>query len=72
MKSLAWGATMPTRQLNAKEILADIRSGVDYATLTEKYHLSVQGLQSAFKKLIAAGVLKHAELDDREPSIASQ
>ncbi len=56
---------MPKPQLSAKEILQDLRAGMDDAALMEKYNLSAQGLQSAFNKLIAAGVLKQAELDQR-------
>ncbi len=56
---------MAKRQLNAREILQDIRSGMDDTPLMEKYNLSAQGLHSAFNKLIAAGVLKRAELDQR-------
>ncbi len=59
---------MPKRQLSAKDILTDINAGMDDAALMEKYGLSAQGLQSAFAKLVAAGVLKQTELDERSPS----
>ncbi len=59
---------MSKRQLSAKEILADIRSGMDDAALMEKYKLSAQGLQSVFRKFIAMDVLKQTELDSRVPS----
>ncbi len=59
---------MSKRQLSAKEILQDIRSGMDDAALMEKYQLSSQGLQSVFTKLVAAGVVKQAEVDQRPPS----
>ena len=58
---------MSKRQLSAREILQDIRSGMDDTTLMGKYHLSSQGLQSVFKKLIAVRVIKQAELDQRTP-----
>ncbi|MGO9569718.1 MAG: hypothetical protein ACLP5H_19475 [Desulfomonilaceae bacterium] len=56
---------MSKPRLSAKEILADIRAGMDDAALMGKYDLSAQGLQSALTKLVAAGVMKQAELDDR-------
>ncbi|MGO9567370.1 MAG: hypothetical protein ACLP5H_07520 [Desulfomonilaceae bacterium] len=59
---------MPKIQLSAREILRDIRSRIDDTGLTAKYHLSAQGLQRAFNKPIAAGVLKQSELDDGVPS----
>ena len=56
---------MSKRHLSGKEILQDIRAGMDDAALMIKYQLSAQGLQSVFKKLIAAGALNQAELDGR-------
>jgi hypothetical protein len=56
---------MSKPQLNAKEILQDMRSRMDDTALMAKYSLSAQGLQGVFKKLIAAGVLKQSELDNR-------
>jgi hypothetical protein len=42
---------MAKRTINAKEILADIKAGMDNAALMEKYHLTDKSLQSVFKKL---------------------
>ena len=42
---------MAKRTINAKEILADIKAGMDNAALMEKYHLNDKSLQSVFKKL---------------------
>jgi flagellar biosynthesis GTPase FlhF len=56
---------MPKRQLSSREILQDIRSGMDDTALMEKYGLSARELQEAFKKIIAAGELKQDELDSR-------
>ena len=41
--------------VSAKEILADIKAGMDDTTLMQKYGLSDKGLQSIFKKLVDAG-----------------
>jgi hypothetical protein len=56
---------MPKQKISAKELAEDIRGGMDNSALAEKYKLSTHGLQSIFNKLIAAGVLQQAELDDR-------
>jgi hypothetical protein len=49
---------MAKRTVDAKEILADIKAGMDSPALMEKYQLSEKGLQSLFTKLKDAGVLK--------------
>jgi hypothetical protein len=49
---------MGKKTIDAKEILADIRTGMDNSTLIQKYGLSENGLQNLFKKLLNAGALK--------------
>lgn len=51
--------------VNAKEVLVDIRAGMDNVALGEKYKLSEAGLKSLFKKLVKAGLLKQSEMDER-------
>jgi hypothetical protein len=58
---------MEKRKLKPKEIIRDIRAGTDDATLMKRYELSAQGLQSVFSKLVKAGMVTQAELDDRVP-----
>ncbi len=58
---------MEKRKLKPKEIVRDIRAGTDDATLMQRYALSAQGLQSVFSKLVQAGMVTQAELDDRVP-----
>ncbi len=58
---------MEKRRITAREILADVRTGVGDPALMEKYKLSAQGLQSVFNKLLKAGALTQAELDARVP-----
>jgi hypothetical protein len=53
------------KTLNAKEVLDDIKAGMDNAALMGRYQLSEKGLQSLFKKLVDGGVLKQQELDGR-------
>ena len=42
----------PKPVINAKDIINDIRSGMDDAQLMRKYKLTSKGLQSAFTKLV--------------------
>jgi len=41
---------MPKKTINAKEILADIKAGMNNAALMEKYQLSETGLQSFYSR----------------------
>jgi|GEM_PF-1766695 len=58
---------MSKQKISAKDLIADIRAGMDDPSLMKKYGLSAQGLQTAFRKLVEANVLKQAELDKRLP-----
>jgi hypothetical protein len=58
---------MAKRKITGREVLKDIKAGMDDPALMEKYKLSAQGLQSVFMKLVNAGVLSQAELDARVP-----
>ena len=51
--------------ISAKEILTDIKAGMDDSALMQKYGLPEKNLQSVFKKLVDAGILKQGELDTR-------
>ncbi len=59
---------MEKRTLNAKEVLDDIKAGLDDAALMGKYQLSEKGLESLFKKLVDGAVLKQEELEKRTPA----
>lgn len=50
------------RKLSAKQILADIRSGMGGSGLKRKYDLSDKALESVCKKLAAAGALTEQEV----------
>ena len=50
------------RKLSAKQIVADIRSGMDGTGLKRKYGLSDKALQSLCTKLLAAGALTENEI----------
>jgi ankyrin repeat protein len=58
---------MAGAKINAREVVNDIRSGMDDAALMEKYRLSAANLQVLFDKLVQAGVIKQSELDHRLP-----
>lgn len=58
---------MAKRKITGREVLKDIKAGMDDPELMDKYKLSAQGLQSVFNKLVNAGVLTQAELDARVP-----
>jgi hypothetical protein len=60
---------MPKKTINAKEILTDLKAGMDNTALMEKYGLSEKGLQSLFKKLTDAGVLKNYQWDEQRISL---
>lgn len=57
------------KTISAKEILADILNGISDADLTCKYGLSNVALHRIFDKLIAAGILSKADLDERKKSL---
>ena len=58
---------MAKRTISAKEILTDIKAGMDDAALMQRYGLPEKNLQSVFKKLVDAGVLENSELDKQMP-----
>ena len=53
-------------EIYAREILNDIRSGMDDVALMHKYRVTIKGLDSAFRKLLAAGLISQQELDARK------
>jgi len=54
--------------LDAREVLIDVQAGMADADLMEKYRLSSKGLQSLFGKLVEAGAIREADLDQRMDS----
>jgi hypothetical protein len=52
-------------KVSAKEIVKDIRSGMDDAALMKKYQISAQGLRILYKKLLDMGAITEAELSNR-------
>ena len=57
----------PKRKLSAKQILADIRSGMDRRALKRKYALSDKALDSVCARLAAKGALSEREIRGLSP-----
>src|SRR5271157_1502517 len=55
----------PKREINAKDFVNDLRSGMSDSELRGKYNLSAQGLQSAFKKLLEVKAVRTSEVFGR-------
>jgi predicted transcriptional regulator len=51
--------------IKAADAVKYIRSGMDDSSLMKRYKISAKGLQSLFRKLVAAGVLDQSELNRR-------
>ncbi len=60
----------PKRELSAKEIVEDVRAGMSDQDLMDKHRLTSKGLQSVFRKLMAAQYLNENELSERMPILA--
>ena len=52
-------------KISAKELVRDIRSGVDDNGIMQKYNVSAEVLQRLFRRLVDAGALKQNEMDQR-------
>jgi c-di-GMP-binding flagellar brake protein YcgR len=50
------------RQINGKDILIDLRSGMADSELQMKYKLSIKGLLTVFKQLVERNSISHSEL----------
>ena len=52
---------MSERELNAKEVMTDVLSGMDDDSLMKKYRLSENGLAGLFEALVSEGLLELSE-----------
>ena len=59
-------------EIKAKQFLVDIRSGMDDEALMIKHNLLPRHLQSAFRKIIEAGLITPLELSNRLQITRSQ
>jgi hypothetical protein len=55
--------------VNAEDAVRSIMSGMTDESLMEKYEISQKGLESLFRKLIAAGAIAQSDLDNRRGSL---
>ena len=62
---------MSPREIKGRDILADVKAGVDDAGLMSKYRLSAQALLKVLTKLVWDGFLPASELALRKPLIKS-
>jgi len=58
---------MARRQIEAAEVLGDIRGGMNDRLLMKKYVLSPEELRHLFQKLVHAGLIELSELDEKMP-----
>ncbi len=56
---------MPKKTIKAKELLADIRAGMNGAGLMKKYGLSAGGILKVLNRLIWEGLISLSELAER-------
>lgn len=56
---------MSNGKITAKELIEDIRKGLDDSALIEKYKVPPQALQGFFKQLREKGLIKQEELEQR-------
>jgi DNA-binding MarR family transcriptional regulator len=52
-------------QISVKQVLQDIRSGMDDEELMKKYNLSNRQVQRLFRKMIAEGLVSPLEMANR-------
>ncbi|MEI8181827.1 MAG: hypothetical protein WCG29_03900 [Desulfomonile sp.] len=55
----------PKRTIKARQILADIKSGLSNELLMDKYNVSLNALQNIFRKLLDANALQEGEVEQR-------
>ena len=55
----------PVLKISVKQVLEDIRSGMDDEELMRKYSLSNRQVQRLFRKMIAEGFMSPLELANR-------
>jgi hypothetical protein len=60
------------RVIKAKEVIADIQSGMSDLELTEKYRVTPLGLERLLGHLVDSGLIGERELEDRGQLTASQ
>ena len=60
------------RQINGKNVINDLRSGMTDWELQMKYGLSSNGLCKIYEKLVERGAMSHSELSEWSPLYTPQ
>jgi hypothetical protein len=60
------------RKIKAKEISADVQSGMGDSVLMAKYHLTTKELEAVLRKLVDADLVTHMQLYERTSLSDSQ
>lgn len=55
------------RKLDAREILADLRTGLTDIEIMDKYYLNSRSLEAIVEKLVENNLITRSELDERRP-----
>ena len=55
------------RQINGKDIINDLRSGMADWQLQVKYKISTKSLRSIFRRLVKSNAISHSELYESSP-----
>jgi len=53
------------RRIKAKEVAADVHTGMGDSILMEKYQLNAKELEAVLKKLVDTGLIDHMQLYER-------
>ncbi|MGO9569495.1 MAG: zinc ribbon domain-containing protein [Desulfomonilaceae bacterium] len=59
---------MPKQKISGKELVADIRAGVNYRDLKTKYNLTGAALDGVLQKLFTSGLVQYEELPEKPSS----
>jgi hypothetical protein len=54
----------PKRSIKARDIINDIRGGMNASDIMAKYRLTIKGLRTAFQQLVQGSALSKEELND--------
>jgi len=54
----------PKRSIKARDIINDIRGGMNVSAIMTKYRLTIKGLRTAFQQLVQGSALSKEELND--------
>jgi len=65
LRSASKGMEMAKRKIRARDIVNDIRAGLEDGALMHKYRLTAKGIQRIFLKLLESNLITQVELSSR-------